>query len=329
MSDPAPQTESPSVQPAPTTFAQKLGCGVMLVIAIVIGLFWWALGNPEERWATREVAMMTMSWPDQVVSLKNMGEPQRSESATRLVEAWLRQPDVPRDWHVGRNEKLTKKVRDRTIAMLLDSADRPAREAQAKREANEARLAAAPKYTMCTPPPVDEHLARGGEVWARVAPAEQSLNGTGYRQFWLLSADRMTIVALITAIPADQSKPLASQHWYDMMLIGDGVTKPSGGGTEGTVRFSPTLSASAATLTITSDSTQSASDGPLTTKIEYITTFTFPDDPSVSAALGEERTIGVVLKNAKPLADPKRAAKREQFHQIKMPNPPNEAWKGK
>ena len=329
MSDSAPQTESLSVKPAPTTFAQKLGCGVMLVIAIVIGLLWWALGNPEERWATREAAMMTMSWPDQVVSLKSMGEPQRSETATRLVDAWLRQPDVPREWHVGRNEKLTKKVRDRTIAMLLESADQPARQAQAKKEAEEARIAAALKYTMFTPPPVAEHLARGGEVWARVAPSEQSLNGTGYRQFWLLSADRKTFVALVTAIPADQSKPLPSQHWYDMMPIGDGVSKPLGGDSMDTYRITALLSATAATLTFTTDSTKEAPDGSVTTKFESVTTFTFPDDPSVPAAVGEERTTSVVLKDAKPLGDPKRAAKREQFHQIKKPNPPSDAGKEK
>lgn len=249
MSDPAPQTESPSVKPSPTTFAPKLGLGVMLVIAIVIGLVWWTM-SPVEK-------------PEQ-----------------------------------------------------------QAREGDATK-------AAAPKYTMFTPPPVDEHLAQGGEIWARVAPADESVDGTGYRQFWLLSADRKTFVALVTVTPADQSKPLASQHWHDRMPIGGGVSKPSSGGGAGTFRFTPSLSASAATLTITSDSTQSAPDGPLMTQTESVTTFAFPDDPSVLAAVGEERTTITLLKNGKPLADPKRVAKREQFHQIKKPNPPSGAGKEK
>jgi hypothetical protein len=252
MSDPAPQTESTSVKPAPATFDQKLGCGVILLITIVIGLVWWAISpvhKPEQQ---------------------------------------------------SPNGDATKAARN----------------------------AAAPKYTMFTPPPVDEHLAQGGEVWARIAPTSESADGTGYRQFWLLSADRKTFVALITVTPAEQSTPLASQRWFDTMPIGDSVSKPSGGGA-GSFRFTPSLSTSAATLTITSDSTQSAPDGPLTTKTESVTTFTFPDDPSVPAAVGEERTTVTVLKNGKPLADPKHVTKREQFHQIKKPNPPSAVGKGK
>lgn len=90
MSDPAPQAEAPNTPSAPTTLAQKLGCLVMIVIVVVVGLFWWALRNPEERWAASEAAMIGMSWPEPVVALESMSEPQRSEAATRLVDAWLR-----------------------------------------------------------------------------------------------------------------------------------------------------------------------------------------------------------------------------------------------
>lgn len=328
MSDPAPQTESTSVKPAPATFAQKLGCGVMLVIAIVIGLVWWAMGDNAERWATSEVAAMRMSWPDQVSTLQGLNEPQRSEAARRLVDAWMLQPDESSEWRRVAKPSTKAKIRDLSVSMLLAQADKPAKQTRERDATKAASKAAAPKYTMFTPPPVDEHVARGGEVWARVAPADESVDGTGYRQFWLLSADRKTFVALVTVTPAEQSTPLASQHWFDTMPIGDGVSKPSGG-SAGSFRFTPSLSTSAAALTITSDSTPSAPDGPLTTKTEYVTTFTFPDDPSVPAAVGEERTTVTVLKNGKPLADPKHVTKREQFHQIKKPNPPSAAGKGK
>jgi hypothetical protein len=237
------------------------------------------------------------------------------------------QPDESSEWRSVAKPSTKAKIRDLSVSMLLAQADKPAQQAQERNATKAAGKAAAPKYTMFTPPPVDDHIARGGEVWARVAPADESADGTGYRQFWLLSADRKTFVSLVTVTPAEQSTPLASQHWFDTMPIGDGVSKPSGGA--GAFRFTPSLSTSAAALTITSDSTQSAPDGPLTTKTESVTTFTFPDDPSVPAAVGEERTTVSVLKNGKPLAEPKRVTKREQFHQIKKPNPPSAAGKAK
>jgi hypothetical protein len=270
-----------------------------------------------------------MSWPDQVVGLKNIGEPQRSETATRLVDAWLRQPDVPREWHVGRNEKLTKKVRDRTIAVLLESADRPAREAQAKQEAKDARLAAAPKYTMFTPPPVDEHLARGGEVWARVAPAEQSLNGTGYRQFWLLSADRKTFVALVTVMQLDEKKPLGTEPWYVVDVIGDGLTKHfrADGTDESTMTTSVTVTT--ATLTTVIKSTNTGERGTFKSQNEIVATFDFPSDPGALSVFGEERRVDTFFLNGTSSGGPFRKSKQEQFHQIKKPNPPSGAGKGK
>lgn len=329
MSEPVHQAETPQTPSAPMTLAQKLGCLMMIVIALVIALFWWALRNPEERWAESEVAMMTMSWPDQVVAVKTLGEPQRSEAATRLVDAWLRQPDMPRDWHVGANVKITKAVRDRTIQILIENADRSAREAIAKQEAQKARRAAAPKYTAFTPPPVDEHIAKGGEVWARVAPTDRSLDGRGYTQFWLLSADHKKFEALVTIAQADQSKPMSAQSWYWVETIGEGFTDRLGPNGSDQVTKTASMTAASATLTCVVKSGSTGKEGTFKHVSERVATFTFPSNSGALSATGEERSVDTVFLNDAISSGPIRKSMREQFDRITKPNPPRGMGEGK
>jgi hypothetical protein len=329
MSDSPVQTESQPVAAAPASLAKKLGCGVILVVAALFGLMVWAVGDPTEDWAKSEASMMTMVWPDQVTGLKDLREPYRAIVATRLVDAWFVLPDVPRDWNKGRNEKVTQRVRNRTIEVLLDNADAPARRAREKAKAEQARKDAAPKYTMFTPPPVDEHLSKGGEVWARVAPADQSWNGTGYMQYWLLSADRKTFVALVTVTQVDQSKPLSSQSWHSVDLIGEGYTRPVFDDGTAEYTMTPRLTATGATLTMVVTSSNTGPNGTFATHSETATTFAFPTEPNALSALGEERSVSTTYFNGSVQSGPSRKSQREQFHQITKPNPPSEAGKRK
>lgn len=179
----------------------------MVLVAVAFGLVWWAMGDNAERWATSEVAAMRISWPDQVSALKGMGEPQRSEAARRLVDAWLLQPDESSKWRGIAKPSTKEKIRDLAVSMLVAQVDEPAQHARAKEAAKESRKVAAGKYAMFTPPPVDEHLAKGGEVWGRLVPSDQAVIRSNER--WWSSSRRSRRVTFARSRPRS-SRGIAS-----------------------------------------------------------------------------------------------------------------------
>lgn len=220
-------------------------------------------------------------------------------------------------------------MRDRTIQVLLEQADRPARESRARQEAKEARKAAAPKFTPFTPPPVDEHLAAGGEVWGRLAPADQAVSGGGMREFWLLSADRKSFVALVRMAPTDSNTSLTAKSWYDVDVIGDGLTKHLRADGTDEITMTTSVTATKATLTTVVKSTSTSESGTFKSQNELVATFDFPSDFGTVSVFGEERRVDTVFHNGTLSGGPFRKSKPEEFRQITKSNPPSGAGKRK